>query len=79
MESWQKLNAQIRNHLELIYQQTEDYQNGTIDFNQLVNKTLFIMGISTDHSPPKNLGNLWTEKDSILTVSYTHLTLPTKA
>ena len=28
MESWQKLNAQIRNHLELIYQQTEDYQNG---------------------------------------------------
>ena len=45
MESWQKLNAQIRNHLELIYQQTEDYQNGTIDFDQLVNKTLFIMAI----------------------------------
>ncbi len=69
MESWQKLNAQIRNHLELIYQQTEDYQNGKIDFDQLVNKTLFIMEISTDHSPPKNLGNLWTEKDSIL-ISY---------
>ena len=39
MESWQKLNAQIRNHLELIYQETEDYQNGTIHFDQLVNKT----------------------------------------
>lgn len=69
MESWQKLNAQIRNHLELIYQQTEDYQNGTIVFNQLVNKALSIMRISTDHSPPKNHGNLWTEKDSIL-ISY---------
>ena len=38
MEIRQKFNTQIRNYLELIYQETEAYQQGKIDFDLLVAK-----------------------------------------
>ena len=69
MEIRQKFNTQIRNYLELIYQETEMYQQGKIDFDLLVAKALSIMGLETNHSPPQNHSNLWTEKDSVL-ISY---------